>query len=189
MFHSLWFDKGSMKYSVEPVIRHSWQTRPCSRVRESKFISAFFITPNQAWYLVYVNSARKVQAKICLPLKCVRRNKQYVSHRSISCACCLPARLDLADRHCDETKWKTEMVVGARLCQEPAASLASELGQWSTQSDALRQCRKFQTDTEGNTRRRWRLEAHVTGRHRLQTSGESQQTSAAVAPPPSSAAP
>lgn len=43
------------------------------------------------------------------------------------------------------------MVVGARLCQEPAASLASELGQWSTQSDALRQCRKFQTDTEGNT--------------------------------------
>lgn len=76
------------------------------------------------------------------------------------------------------------MVVGARLCQEPAASLASELGQWSTQSDALRQCRKFQTDTEGNTHADVHVwKAHVTGRHRLQTSGESQQTSAAAAPP------
>lgn len=152
---------------------HSWQTRLCSRVRANKFISAFFITPNQARYLVdlYANTARKVQVKVCLPLKCVRRNKQYLSQRSISCACCLPA-------------CTSEMLVGARLCQEPAAPLASELGQRSTQSDALRQCGKVQTVTEGNTH----ADVHVW-RRMLQedtdsrTSGESQQTSAAAAPP------
>lgn len=79
-----------------------------------------------------VNTARRVQAKIRLPLKCVRKNKQSVSQRSISCDCCLPASLDLMDRHCAGTKWKTDARVGAHLYQEPGASLTLELGQWNT---------------------------------------------------------